>query len=64
LGSAQADELRSHSHDLPVRTNADAGNGWVEDAAPSGTIMTAATEAFGGVETRPRNIALMAIIKV
>lgn len=64
LGSFQADEFKSHVHELPVRTNADSGAGWVEDAAGAGAPVSAQTAATGGSETRPRNIALMVIIKI
>lgn len=64
LGSWQDQELQAHSHALPVRTNADAGDGWLEDAGPTDTIRSAQTAETGGAETRPRNIALMVIIKV
>ncbi len=64
LGSWQDQELISHSHALPVRTNADAGDGWIEDAGATDTVRSASTAATGGDETRPRNIAFMVIIKV
>lgn len=63
LGSAQADELKSHSHSLPVHTDANAGDGNIEDSDGTGAPRTASTGATGGSETRPRNIALMFIIK-
>lgn len=63
FGSAQADELKAHTHALPVFNDIGTGNGYVEDSDGSGTARTAATASTGGTETRPRNVALMAIIK-
>jgi microcystin-dependent protein len=62
FGSTQADELKSHSHAIPTFNN-----GFVGSRA--GTFTNSAggnlnTNAFGGAETRPRNIALLACIKV
>ena len=68
LGSAQADEFKSHTHTgtTPVGTN------WLERYQPSsgswpnekdGNNRTGSTDATGGAETRPRNIALLYCIK-
>jgi len=77
LGSYQADEFRSHSHSIndpghrhgiPTNNSGD-GSG---DQSPDGTGVSRYTSyaatgitinASGGNETRPRNIALMYIIK-
>jgi microcystin-dependent protein len=72
FGSAQADELKAHLHDVPTRgysgsasnyghtvTSTISAGGTQTDI--SGTEETANT---GGTETRPRNIALLACIKV
>jgi microcystin-dependent protein len=61
LLSSQADELKSHTHSITTRTSLAPQSGsdtpcWARDSA--GT-----TGATGGSETRPRNIALMYIIK-
>lgn len=64
FGSAQADDFKSHAHDLPadavasadmqsLMTSPSSDEGW------TGTHLTAYT---GGAETRPRNIALLACI--
>lgn len=60
--SAQADELRSHTHDL--RTS-DTGGGNRFPAGSSSNLANAngIVQATGGAETRPRNIALLAVIK-
>ena len=63
LGSAQGGQVQSHVHDNRVGfTGSGAGsNRLLFDSKPNdGGI---ATEAFGGGETRPRNIALLAYIK-
>lgn len=62
LGVFQDSQNLAHTHGLPVRSNPDAGTGWVEDAAASGTIMTATTYSEGGSEARPVNQALLACI--
>jgi len=65
FGSFQADELKSHSHNVPsdignnvepsTRLNSTTNN------SPTQNIATAST---GGTETRPRNIALLYCIKI
>ncbi|WP_438852494.1 tail fiber protein [Brevundimonas nasdae] len=62
FGSNQADEFRSHDHSIPSRDNADAGDGWVEDAGPANSIRNTRTGSTGGTETRPRSVAGMYII--
>ena len=61
FASAQADALKSHTHTGAVNaltTGTVAGSGmWV------GGSSTAATSATGGTETRPRNVAVMYVIK-
>lgn len=60
FGSSQADEIKSHTHSdrggILVGGGADVAAGSLKlESAPSG--------ATGGAETRPRNIALLAVIK-
>lgn len=61
IGSAQADELKAHTHQYGSISGA-RGNSW-----PSGSFYKYSdalqTGATGGTETRPRNIALLACIK-
>lgn len=65
FGSAQADELEAHVHSVQPPAASDdtasglttTGTGGVETITPYNTAST------GGSETRPRNIALMFIIK-
>lgn len=63
LGSAQADELKAHTHSIPSNSDQGSANGYVEDADNSGTARSTSTGSTGGAETRPRNVALMWIIK-
>lgn len=87
FGSAQGDDNKSHTHaataavtgahthTLPVRSNNNTGEGFVEDADSRETVRNASTgsagdhthtitvDASGGTEARPRNIALLACIK-
>jgi len=60
FGSTQSDEIKSHSHGINNQGTklVGAGNDTFSSNANSGN-----TDAFGGDETRPRNIALMYIIK-
>lgn len=66
LGSGQADETRAHTHTLPLESGGssnqqsltDTGN---TDEGPYGSPTTGST---GGAETRPRNVAVMYIIKI
>lgn len=58
----QTDEIKSHTHTVPRGASEGdnlntATNGWGPDATPI------PTNATGGTETRPRNIALLACIK-
>ncbi|WP_421547936.1 phage tail protein [Pseudomonas sp. QD4] len=64
IGSSQADEFRSHTHvNSPAimlnSTPGTGGNGWI--AGNQGQV--AVTGAAGGIETRPRNVAVMWCIK-
>lgn len=75
FGSAQADEFESHSHTLFRNTG---GAGGTTNSVPSYSSVGltgeatgsssygggALAQATGGAETRPRNIALLACIKV
>lgn len=61
FGSSQADEIKTHSHVL-FGTNTSAGGAGSREPGPvSGT--NTSTQATGGTETRPRNIALLFCIK-
>lgn len=63
IGSWQADELKSHTHTYNAPdfvTEPGGGSGPVQ----SDNRTTFNTGATGGSETRPRNIALMACIKI
>lgn len=67
FGSYQADDFKGHTHTYTNRTNA-SGNNFViggPSAITDGALdaVTGTTPTTGGLETRPRNIALMAIIK-
>jgi len=63
LGSWQADDIKSHIHRLKSDGNgAQYGTG-AADFITGGTSDSGSTEAFGGAETRPRNLAVMWCIK-
>lgn len=59
------DTVGPHIHSLPVRSNANTGVGYVEDADSSGTPQTANTgnPTSGDVETAPRHRRYLPIIK-
>ena len=62
LGSAQADEFKAHTHGgVPQRAGDSDRGGAVSWFSIDGIGQT---EAAGGSETRPRNIALLACIKI
>jgi hypothetical protein len=63
LGSAQSDELKAHTHTLPVYSNTNSGTG-IEDGDFSGTLQSSVSGSTGGTETRPRNVAALAVIKL
>jgi len=61
FGSAQAQDIQAHSHALTGGdTSTNVGNN-VLTGNPTGGSPT--TQSAGGTETRPRNVALMAVIK-
>lgn len=64
-GSSQADELKSHVHQVtpPASTDDTASGSTSTGTGGAETITPYNTAATGGAETRPRNVALMAIIK-
>lgn len=71
-GSSQADELKSHKHNLnmngvsgspPLGTTGVDGRDQVHDASLFNPLYNYTTST-GGTETRPRNVAMMYIIKV
>lgn len=62
LGSYQDDMVKSHAHDVIVNS-VDTGGTKIADSNGSGTNSTGTTEATGGNETRPKNIAFLACVK-
>jgi microcystin-dependent protein len=62
FGSAQSDELKSHTHTYGVVNSASDGAGDPRLSA-TGANTTRTTSSTGSTETRPRNIALLACIK-
>ena len=62
FGSNQADEIRSHRHPMQEFNN-DVGNTTDGPNTQNDGTMYNETGDFGGDETRPRNIALLYIIK-
>ena len=60
FGSAQADDLKSHTHSLPQQST---GQGSVGGTGHPSGATGANSGATGGTETRPRNVALLACIK-
>lgn len=61
LGSWQADEFRSHSHGIGISRMTDTDRGSNPSTVSVDTV--GQTDPTGGIETRPRNIALLACIK-
>jgi len=64
FGSAQADELKAHTHNYTDGTNGTTPTGTGGGTNRSFPVVNGrATTSTGGAETRPRNIALLACIK-
>lgn len=61
FGSAQSDELKAHTHSYSTPTTSGAGYPGGSGGGFGGGYTTGST---GGGETRPRNIALLPIIKI
>lgn len=61
LGSFQNDEIRSHTHTLSGGGGSEVGP--YPDTTSEINSQTISTAAYGGSETRPRNIAMLACIK-
>jgi phage-related tail fiber protein len=70
FGSAQADDFKSHQHNIFGQDNSAIPNGDgsnelanVENSGSGAAYFSRTSSAAGGTETRPRNIALLACIK-
>ncbi len=63
--SAQADELRSHSHTLPSSLAIVFGPTtlYYSSGDTGGTAVSGPTGSTGGAETRPRNVALLYCVR-
>ena len=59
IGTSQADDFKSHNHGIGY-ANTIAGGGSAERVGFGTAVFSTST---GGTETRPRNIALLALIK-
>lgn len=62
FGTTQADDLKSHNHNISVLGIVGGTNPGVTDAGQNST-QSYSTTSTGGTETRPRNIALLYCIK-
>lgn len=62
IGSAQADELKSHNH-VVIASSGAGGGAQSFNGAPGGYAPDYVTANRGGSETRPRNVAMLACIK-
>lgn len=63
FGTYQSDEFKSHDHAVLLQATTDVGTGAATGGDPDTGDDPVATEATGGSETRPKNIALLACIK-
>lgn len=63
IGSAQTDEIKSHTHRLQYASSTSAGGSYIVGSTAASGMSSDAVEYTGGTETRPRNIALLACIK-
>lgn len=64
IGSSQTDDFKTHSHTASVFASNGSAQGSTQFGVNTDAPLrgTATTNASGGVETRPRNIALLACI--
>lgn len=63
LGSFQTQQIQSHFHTVPLLNISVGAGGPSQQVLSAGSITNINTGSTGGTETRPRNIALMFIIK-
>lgn len=69
IGTWQQDQLKAHNHNLTVRslpgtsTSVPVEPLLTENYTPDTTTSQLQISAFGGMETRPRNVSLLACIK-
>lgn len=63
MGSLQADELKSHSHMLQGTGHSSGGTSLSILGLTTSFAVSPYISANGGIETRPRNVALLACIK-
>jgi hypothetical protein len=62
-GGYEADELKEHDHDY-TRPNANGSASGNQVSHPDGPLVNAKSGKTGGIETRPKNIGLLPLIKV
>lgn len=63
VASFQADEIKSHTHITPIYDPDEGEISQVGGGRAEGAVNNKATQATGGAETRPRNVAMVACIK-
>jgi len=63
FGTAQSDEFKSHTHEIETFNDSSFSGPRAGNTNETGERNTFSSEPAGGNETRPRNIALMYIIK-
>lgn len=63
IGSAQADELESHTHTATYSNSVTGGGIYFAGSPTAGSSSAVAISSTGGAETRPRNVALLYCIK-
>ena len=63
LGSAQGDEFKSHNHMFFGGSGTTSGGNYIDSTTIESSFNSGYVKNSGGAETRPRNIALMAVIK-
>jgi microcystin-dependent protein len=63
VGSIQADDYKSHAHNIGVRNGGDGAGSKARSTTDGASSATAATELSGGSETRPKNAYVNYVIK-
>lgn len=63
IGSAQADEIKAHTHGISPPVASDTGTAEQGPSQADDGTNVSQTQSFGGNETRPRNVAMLYCIR-
>jgi hypothetical protein len=63
-GAYQADEIKAHTHNIPLLAGSDSGGGAVVSGNQTGNDGNEPTSSSGGTETRGKNVGQYAVINI